>query len=361
MAGNELLYGLIGSGAGVVVLVLGYNAWQERKARRNAEKAFRSEHRDVLLEGAGAASGPAEPVEPGGRLEPASSRIPAQPPIGRAAEPELPLEARAIDCVARIEAPAGVIGGALVQGAGGPLSQVHRAVRWYGFDDAAHAWVALDAGDKRSFTRMSAAMQLADRRGAVGEREVDAFCAAIQRVCDQFMAVPRFMDRAEALTLAQGVDQFCAALDIQIAVNVVAGEQAFPGTKLRGLAEAAGLVLDGDGCFHARDDAGQSLFVLANRDAAMFSPESLRHGSSSGVTLSLDVPRVAGGIEAFDRMVALARQFAGALHGHLVDDNGKALSDASLSMIRTQVQQFQEQMDRQGVPAGSLLALRLFT
>ncbi|GAA5182736.1 hypothetical protein GCM10025771_32720 [Niveibacterium umoris] len=357
MAGNELLYGLIGSGAGVVVLVLGYNAWQERKARRNAEKAFRSEHRDVLLEGAATAG---EQADPSGRVEPAASKLPPRPPIGRAAEPDLPLEARAIDCVVRIEAPAGVVGGAVVNGAGGPLAQIHRSVRWYAFDDAEHAWIALDANDKRNFTRLSVAMQLADRRGAVGEREIEAFTAAIQRVCDQFMAVPRFMDRSEALALAQGVDQFCAALDIQIAINVVAGDQAFAGTKLRGLAEAAGLVLDNDGCFHARDDAGCSLYVVANRDASLFTPETLRQGASSGVTLSLDVPRVGAGVQVFDRMVAFARQLAAALHGHLVDDNGRALSDASLAMIREQIEQFQEQMDRQGVPAGSGLALRLF-
>ncbi|HWN46096.1 MAG TPA: cell division protein ZipA C-terminal FtsZ-binding domain-containing protein [Steroidobacteraceae bacterium] len=356
MAGNELLYGLIGSGAGIVVLVIAYNAWQERKARRNAEKAFRSEHRDVLLEGAATAGA----TEPSGRMEPASSRIPAQPPIGRAAEPELPLEARAIDSVAHIEAPAGVVGGALVQGAGGPLSQVHRAVRWFGFDDAAHGWVALDDSDERSFTRICAAMQLADRRGAVGGRELDAFTAAIQRVCDQFMAVPRFMEREEALTLAQGVDQFCAALDIQIAVNVVAGTQQFAGTKLRGMTEAAGMTLEQDGCYHARDDAGQSLFVLANSDTTMFSTELLRNVSLSGVTLSLDVPRVAAGVQAFDRMIGFSRQLAAAMQGQLVDDNGKPLNEASLGMIRSQIQQFQEQMHGQGVAPGSMLALRLF-
>ncbi|MCX9156547.1 cell division protein ZipA C-terminal FtsZ-binding domain-containing protein [Niveibacterium sp. 24ML] len=356
MAGNELLYGLIGSGAGIVVLVVGYNAWQERKARRNAEKAFRSEHRDVLLEGAGAGAD----MEPGERKEPASARIPQQAPIGRAAEPELAVEARAIDAVAHIEAPAGVVGGALVQGAGGPLSQVHRAVRWFGFDDGAHDWVPLDAADKRSFTRVCAAMQLADRRGPVSERELDAFTSAIQRVCDQFMAVPRFMERSEALSLAQGVDQFCAALDIQIAVNVVAGPQPFAGTKLRGLTEAAGLRLEADGCFHARDDAGLSQFVLANSDASMFSADTLRSASISGVTLSLDVPRVSAGVQVFDKMIALSRQIAAAMQGQLVDDNGKPLNEASLGMIRSQIQQFQEQMHGQGVAPGSPLALRLF-
>ena len=47
---SELQIALIGAGLAAVVLVVGYNKWQERKHRRDAERAFRSDHRDVLLE-----------------------------------------------------------------------------------------------------------------------------------------------------------------------------------------------------------------------------------------------------------------------------------------------------------------------
>ena len=46
---SELQIALIGAGLAAVVLVVGYNKWQERKHRRDAERAFRSDHRDVLL------------------------------------------------------------------------------------------------------------------------------------------------------------------------------------------------------------------------------------------------------------------------------------------------------------------------
>ncbi|WP_341679001.1 cell division protein ZipA C-terminal FtsZ-binding domain-containing protein [Niveibacterium sp. SC-1] len=359
MPDNELLYGLIGLGTAAVVLVLGYNALQERKHRRAAERAFRSEHRDVLLEGdATPETEQAPPVTQ--RREPAASRVPPAAPIGRAAEPELPADAQAVDCVIRIEAPAGLIGGQIVTAAGGPLAQLNRPIRWYGFGEDTFRWQTLEPQDPASYTRVTVAMQVADRRGPISAHELEIFVSAIQRVCDQFMAVPRIAERDEILALAQNVDQFCAAVDIQIALSVVAGEQAFPGTKLRGLAQAAGLVLERDGCFHARDDQGETLFVLANRDPALFSNDALREMVSTGVTLSLDVPRVAAGGQVFDRMVTFARQLAAALHGTVVDDNRRPLSDASIGLIRNQVTQFQEQMQRQGIPAGSELAQRLF-
>ena len=45
---SELQIALIGAGLAAVVLVVGYNKWQERKHRKAAEKAYKSEHRDVL-------------------------------------------------------------------------------------------------------------------------------------------------------------------------------------------------------------------------------------------------------------------------------------------------------------------------
>ncbi|WP_417066734.1 cell division protein ZipA C-terminal FtsZ-binding domain-containing protein [Niveibacterium terrae] len=368
MAGNELLYGLLGLGLGVLVLVFSYNQWLERKHRKLAEQAFRSEHRDVLLEGSAEPTElREEPVEPVAdeefeeRIEPASAKIPPAAPIGRAADPALPMEAIAIDAVIRIEAPAGLVASAVVSAAGGPLAQLQRQVRWYGLSQETYKWVPVDENDSHAYTRIAVAMQLADRRGPANERELEIFIAAIQRVCDQFLAVSSFGERAESLELGRSADEFCAATDVQIAINVVAGELPFAGTKLRGLAEAAGLKLNNDGSFHAADENGQLLFVLASRDATLFSTETLRQGTSRGVTLTLDVPRVASGVFAFDRMSALAIHLAESFNGSVVDDNGHALSSASLNGIRTQIQQFQQQMNQQGIPAGSPLALRLFS
>ena len=47
---NSLQISLLVLGIIMVVGVLLYNKWQENKHRKKAEKAFRSQHRDVLLE-----------------------------------------------------------------------------------------------------------------------------------------------------------------------------------------------------------------------------------------------------------------------------------------------------------------------
>ena len=46
---NELQLGLLAIGVVAIVAVLGFNRWQERKYRRQAEQRFQSSHDDVLL------------------------------------------------------------------------------------------------------------------------------------------------------------------------------------------------------------------------------------------------------------------------------------------------------------------------
>jgi FtsZ-interacting cell division protein ZipA len=120
-------------------------------------------------------------------------------------------------------------------------------------------------------------------------------------------------DTEELAAHAQALDQFCAGVDIQFVLHVVdATGGTFPGTKLRGLAEAAGMALEGDGLFHARDEAGGEAFSLGNLGPERFDADSLRSLNTPGVTFSLDVPRVSDGKAAFERMLGAARQIAGA-------------------------------------------------
>ena len=107
-------------------------------------------------------------------------------------------------------------------------------------------------------------------------------------------------DRAQvlrALRAARELDAFCSAVDVAVGVNVVAGEGgAFPGTRIRAAAEAAGFKLEPDGVFHYRDQNRRSLFTLDNHEPAPFLPEQVKSLSTRGITLMLDVPRVSEGV-----------------------------------------------------------------
>jgi len=175
------------------------------------------------------------------------------------------------------------------------------------------------------------------------------------------MAIVDLPARRQVLDGAAKLDGFCASVDIQIGINVISQAQAFPGTKLRALAEAAGMVIDAEGRFVRCDDEGNVLYVLLNQEPAGFSVDSMRTLATHGITFLLDVPRVAHGERVFNQMVELARRFADVLRGSLVDDNRRPLSEGALEPIRRQVGEYQAVMAAQSLPAGGPLTRRLFS
>lgn len=369
---SELQIGLIGAGAALVVLIVAYNKWQERKHRRHAEQAFKSEHRDVLLE-------PREGGEPVERLEPsfddpapdtevpaAEAPPPERRPVSESTQrrgtPDAPetLDPRA-DCIVRIESIEPLDVPRLWTAQREQLEGLSKPVQWFAFDDGDNVWRPLTAHSAGAYHWFCVAMQMVDRRGPIGEAEFARFSEGVQQVAEQFLAVPAGLPaRADTLSAATELDRFCAEVDVQIGINVVSSGQPFAGTKLRGLAEAQGMVLSDDGSFHARDDDGNTLYMLGNLEPSLFTAENLRSMQTNGITLLIDVPRVANGVQAFDRMMQLADQLAEALHGSVVDDNRHPLGAEAAALIRSQIAQFHERMAGSAIPAGSPLARRLF-
>jgi FtsZ-interacting cell division protein ZipA len=362
MAISELQVGLIGAGGVVVVGIFAFNKWQERKHRKQMD-ALSS------LEPLGSSEVPARVADD--RVEPViggEAPVRAQPSArdvkdasARRVPPLLPPEVdERADWVVRIEAIEPVVGGRLLQSAAQHLDGIAKPLRWFGFSDSGNRWDVIDASSGRSYHWVCVALQLVDRRGPASDGDLTRLTGGLQRMCDLFMAIPSLPAKAEALEQAAELDRLCAGVDIQIGVNVLARDVVFAGTKLRGLAEAAGLELLGDGCFHARDELGVSLFVLSNLEPVLFAAEEMRNLTTQGVTLTLDVPRVADGVRVFERMMAFAQQLADALNGAVVDDNRSPFGEKAVGLIRAQIEQFQGQMIEQGIAPGSPLALRLF-
>jgi len=166
---------------------------------------------------------------------------------------------------------------------------------------------------------------------------------------------------APALEQAGDLGRFYAEVDVVVGINVVAqAGQVFQGTKIRALAEAAGLHLQPVGVFHCLDERGGALFSLENQEPDPFLIDKIRSLATPGITFLLDLPRVADGLRAFDRMVAMSRSFADSLDGMLADDNRVPLNDAGLDKIRAQLRAIYGAMEQRGIHAGGPLALRLF-
>lgn len=309
---------------------------------------------------AAAAESAAQPV----RAAPPRAREPL-----RDSGPPALLLSPLIDYVAVIEAADPASAADLLRSAGPALARVRKPVRWFGREERSGEWEglqdALPHGGREQpageYRRLHIGLQLVDRRGPVSDAELAVFQRAMQDLADGLVAVVELAPAQPALVAAASLDAFCADVDIQIGLNVVSQGNAFAGSKLRALAEAAGMALDGDGRFVRRDDDGVILFSLCNQESGGFSAEAMKSLTTHGITFVLDVPRVAHGDRVFAQMLEQARRFAATLQGVLVDDNRRPLAEGTLDPIRRAIAQSQSAMAARQIPAGCPLALRLFS
>jgi hypothetical protein len=365
---SELQIGLLVVGAAVIIGVIAYNRIQESRFRRRAEEAFAPDRGDALLEPAHPAGARIEPqLQPnpeGGDLGSTGRQEPRAVPVAAApARPDAPapaaVAADGISYVAELQTQQSVSSGALetLLGDLGPLAPRVTVEGYSGTD----GWVPFEPAGGGAFKRVRVLLQLANRSGAVTPQDLAIFQSAVARCAATLSASAEIPESAAFAQRARELDAFCADVDVVVGINILAGSgKPISGTRLRGLAEAAGLRLGGQGAFIYADAAGNPRFTLENQEQPAFSSQSLRSLSTHGLTLLLDVPRVADGVAAFDQMVAVGRSLAASLGGTLVDDNRVPVTPQGLDQIRSQLRTIYAAMEAAGIPAGGRLALRLF-
>ena len=307
---SDLQIGLLAVGALVVVGVLLYNGLQERRARRAAERAFGSQHADVLMEESGQRREPS--FEPAARREPAPETAPL---------PDERLD-YVIELAPRQPVSAAEVGSLWAQFA-------HRF--------AGRALLAVSA-DRRGWRPLAqagscaairAALQLANRTGPVSEAELIEFRAAADTLAAGLGASVQAPETRRALETARELDQLCAEADIQVVLHVV--PQAGGSFEMR-----------------ATEQGPQEPFAVAQRADGAYS-------------LSLDVPRTADVRRGYDAMVLRARDLSAALGGVIVDDNGRALDERALASIGAQLDAVRAALAERGIEPGGPAALRLFS
>lgn len=393
---SDLQASLLGLGAALVAGVWAYNKLQERKYRQAAEKVFRGDQADVLAPTAEAFEAGVEPLPEvqefsapplDERREPVfeepveerfeAAEMPAEPapeafaaPAPEAAyvqpsgafrdAPPADWCDESIDLIARLTFDGGIAADDLRQAQA--AMQAHQRVHLRVFVEAGTGdWLPLMEAGFSAYRQVWFALQLVDRRGAVSTNDFEALRTALQALASLRNGSLVFPDVAAMGEQARALDDFCAQLDLQLAINVLdAGQGAFPGTKIRGMAEAAGMRLAGNGEFQAHDENGNFMFALANMGDA-FDAQTLKNLQTHGLSFLLDVPHVRDGGYAFERMLSNARQFANTLDAALVNAQRAPISDVMVDSIRKKIFEIHEQMNLAGIPAGGMRALRLFS
>ncbi len=212
------------------------------------------------------------------------------------------------------------------------------------------------------FIRIACSLQLADRSGAISRQTLQSFQQSIDNIGLQLGAQIEWHGPADPLRYAAELDQFCIDVDVMVGFHLVQGASGpFAGTKFRGLAEAAGLVLGSDGSFQCIAENQPVLYSLVNQDKTPFSAEMLRSALIRGISFQLDIPRVKNSLEVFNRMVLLARQMESSLSANLVDDKQRPLGDTQIEIIRQHLKKIHAKLVARGIVPGSASALRLFS
>lgn len=241
------------------------------------------------------------------------------------------------------------------------LTDLDKSVYGYGMG-ADGAWHMLTREEESSeFSRVLCSLQLVDRAGAVTREALSRFQKVVADMAGSLGATVEWHGDSDTMAYAADLDRFCVDVDKLVGFHLIQGESPFTGTKLRGLAEASGMVLRSDGTFSHESENGQSQYAMVSQDGIPFSPDSLRTALIRGVTFQLDIPHVANCTEVFNQMVLAARQMESSLGGQLVDANQKPLGEIQIEKIRQELKMIQAKMVARGIIPGSLVAQRLFS
>lgn len=265
-----------------------------------------------------------------------------------------------VDCLVRIEFVAPVPVRVLREEYRDGSGRIDKPVQWLGLDERTGHWRTLLPDDPGSVKHLAVALQLVDRLGAVSAATLTAFVEGISRLAQRFVGRIELPDTAVLVERARELDAFCASVDLQLTLNVLPRNTAqLSGAQLMPLLERAGLRLEGER-FVACNADGSEAFALICRSATSFPAEQVAAMQLSELIFTLDVPRVANGVQAFERLLGFARQCAVMLGGQLADAHRKPLPEATIAIIRSRIAELQSRMAERGIVPGGVRALRLF-
>jgi pyruvate/2-oxoglutarate dehydrogenase complex dihydrolipoamide acyltransferase (E2) component len=217
----------------------------------------------------------------------------------------------------------------------------------------------VETSPRKGWRELRVGLQLASRKGPVGEPELERFNQSIADFAEGVNAVSQREAPAAAAERAKELDRFCADADIEVAVNVIGQFGAtFAMPRVKQLALDHGFSETGAGELVRFGPDGTPEIVIRRFGDA---PGKANAPYTAGLTFALDVPHVADAPTMLAEMTRLADAFAKALGGQVVDDNRKPLTEAGFASIRRSLERVFHDMEANGIPAGSPLARRLFS
>lgn len=306
-------------------------------------------------------------VAPATAPAPATVSAPAPAPAPAAAVPDgQPAPAVVdplIDCIVPLHLERKASGDRILPLTGRLRRAGTKPVHIEGLRAEANAWEPVTAGHQ--YEDLQVGVQLANRGGPLNALEFSEFITAVESLAESLDASADLPDMGETVANARELDAFAAASDVQLGVNVISDGAPWSAAYVQNVATQDGLVLSRDGTRFIRYQANaegvqRPLFTLQFGDTN-FLRDDLTVKAGRQITLLLDVPVADQGAKPFKTVCEYGHTLAQRMGAQLVDDNMRPLTEASFVAIFNQLEALYQKLEARGMPAGSPVALRLFS
>jgi len=344
---SDLQIGLILLGVVLILLVLVFNWWQDRRVRRQMQEQFPEREDDPLL-------GPAPTMAPARR----------EPGLGPsvAAAPETPVDND--DDPAEVDPTTEVvIDISFAQAV--PSEQLRAAT--HGIRRAGAKPVRMfaekEGGGHRArlrpnenYVSMQLAVLLANRSGALTEIEWSELWSIAQGIAEHFDGSLEGPEQNEVVERAQRLDAVCAELDAMVGLALQLPGALSVNEVSRAL-EEAGFLRHGEQLAWMSEQGIPRFTALFNGRL----PGEVQSAGVDRVELVLDLPNSPADDQAFSRMASVGRHLAANLDAQLLDDQGRPVADGADQAIDQQLHERYQQLQDAGFVAGEFRTARLFS
>lgn len=365
---SDLQIALIVIGAALILGVIVYNLVRSKKTKRSRLSSMipqetESETYSVTRQEPGFAK--VEPVLNDSQLV---TSVPIKSPYAAPnAGVHMPRIDPSIDCVVLLRFSVPITGPEiLAQLLNWPKNTPYRyLIEGYGakvephqLDSQVQDWGSVSP--EASYSELQAAVQLANRRGAIGVVDLSEFLSKCQSLADALDAEIDLPPVNEVLEQAKSLDEFCIASDIQLGFQLMANMISWDAKDVGGALQDKGFILSRDGAFFHFYEQEQLLFKV-QAENVNFLRDDLQGKRIKQMHFLLDVPLAIADVNPFSAMLIKANELAGDLDGRLLDDNGQVLTESAVVGIQQHLKGIYEMMAARDVVPGSISAARLFS
>ncbi|SOY47301.1 conserved hypothetical protein, Cell-division protein ZipA C-terminal domain; putative membrane protein [Cupriavidus taiwanensis] len=312
---------------------------------------------------AGMAPAPAAAPAPAPAV--AAAPVPAPAPVAAVpdGQPAAAVVDPLIDCIVPLHLERKASGDRILPLTGRLRRAGTKPVHIEGLRAEANAWEPVTAGHQ--YEDLQVGVQLASRGGPLNALEFSEFVTAVESLAESLDASADLPDMGETVANARELDGFAAACDVQLGVNVISDGAPWSAAYVQNVATQDGLVLSRDGTRFIRYQANaegvqRPLFTLQFGDTN-FLRDDLTVKAGRQITLLLDVPVADQAARPFKTVCEYGHTLAQRMGAQLVDDNMRPLTEASFVAIFNQLEALYQKLEARGMPAGSPVALRLFS